>query len=86
MYRDRDREFLSFTEKASMSLIHALCWSTESLEIPTTFTFRFSNSGTYLATLPNSVVHTGVKSAATISFKRFLFYITTIFTYSSIHF
>jgi hypothetical protein len=43
-----------------MSLVHSLCDSTSSHEMPSSFTPRFSNSLAYPAI---SVVHTGVKSA-----------------------
>lgn len=50
------------TVKASMSLIQSLWVSTSSQDSPSSFTPRFSNSGAYLAIIPSSVVHTGVKS------------------------
>src|SRR5215471_3234393 len=46
-----------------MSLIHFLCDSSGSTLTAMTFTFLLANSSLILATVPNSVVHTGVKSA-----------------------
>jgi hypothetical protein len=43
-----------------MSQIHPLCESTGSTLIAITFTFRLSNSFFIFATVPSSVVHTGV--------------------------
>ena len=47
---------------SSMSFAHSRCESTGSTERPMTFTLRVSNSGFSLATVPSSVVQTGVKS------------------------
>lgn len=47
----------------TMSLIHALWSSTESHDRAITLVFRLVNSGTIFATVPSSVVQTGVKSA-----------------------
>jgi len=46
-----------------MSLIQLWCFSRGSTLTAMTLTFRFSNSALIFATVPNSVVHTGVKSA-----------------------
>lgn len=46
-----------------MSLIQLTCDSTELHDKAATLTLRLVNSGMSLATAPNSVVHTGVKSA-----------------------
>ena len=46
-----------------MSLIQPWCFSSGSTLIAITLTFRFSKSPLILATVPNSVVQTGVKSA-----------------------
>ncbi len=48
--------------KLAMSLIQPLCSSTPSTEMPITLVPRFFHSSPSLATAPNSVVHTGVKS------------------------
>ena len=45
-----------------MSLLHLPCESSGSTLRPITFTLRLSNSGLSLATVPSSVVQTGVKS------------------------
>ena len=49
--------------EAQMSLIHSTCESTSSQLIAHNLTLRLLNSSTYLATVPSSVVQTGVKSA-----------------------
>lgn len=49
--------------EAQMSLIHSTCESTSSQLIAHSLTLRLLNSSTYLATVPSSVVQTGVKSA-----------------------
>lgn len=46
-----------------MSAIHLWCESLSLHDSPMTLTERFVNSGSYLDTVPSSVVHTGVKSA-----------------------
>ena len=48
---------------AQISLIHSTCESTSSQLIAHSLMLRFVNSSTYLATVPSSVVQTGVKSA-----------------------
>ena len=55
-------KFTAWPWVSAMSFSHSRCESTGSTERPMVLTLRLSNSGFSLATVPSSVVQTGVKS------------------------
>jgi hypothetical protein len=56
-------KFSSLPVTSAMSPVQPWCDSSESTEMPMSFTPRLSNSGLRPASAPSSVVQTGVKSA-----------------------